>query len=341
MSARTPVISIVTPSFNQRAFLEAAMCSVLGDGSEPVEYVVVDGGSTDGSVEVIRDRADRLAWWCSEPDGGQYEAINKGFRHTTGEVMGWLNSSDLYLPWTIATVRRVFAEFPEVDWICAMTKCCVEEDGTFRDMRESPGFSRNAFLSGIHGSGTNFDFIQQETCFWRRSLWEKAGGAIKGDYRHAGDFHLWSEFFDHACLTGLALPLAAFRYHGEQRSAQETYLREVAEILRKAGDAADPPPHHRRVQRVMLTRDADEGADEGRTAWKFRLFTEETDERIFPDYEMLGALEEKDRVIRELAVACDERLALIEKLRARATFDYQARKWLRDLAKKLSFGMIR
>ncbi len=339
MNVRTPVISVVTPSFNQRKFLEAAMCSVLGDGSEPVEYVVIDGGSTDGSVDVIRGHEDRLAWWCSEPDGGQYDAINKGFRHTTGEVMGWLNSSDLHLPWTIATVRRVFAEFPEVDWICSMTKCCVEEDGTFRDMRESPGFSRNGFFSGIHGSEANFDFIQQETCFWRRSLWEKAGGAIKGDYRHAGDFHLWSEFFDHACLTGLALPLAAFRYHGEQRSAAAAYLKEVGEILREAGTRGDHPQHHRWVRRLLLTNDG--VSDAARRAWTFRQFTEETDERIFPDYEMLGALEEKDRVIRELAAACDDRLALIGKLRERATFEYQSRKWFRDLAKKLSFGLIK
>src|SRR3954464_13703841 len=94
-----PRISIVTPSFNQARFLPETIRSVLGQNYPDLEYVVIDGGSTDGSAEVIRRHEDRLAQWVSEKDAGQYDAINKGFARTSGEIMGWLNSDDLYTPW--------------------------------------------------------------------------------------------------------------------------------------------------------------------------------------------------------------------------------------------------
>lgn len=338
----TPVsISIVTPSYNQKTFLESTIRSVLGDGSEPVEYVVIDGGSTDGSAEIIESHADRLAYWCSEPDGGQYEAINKGFQHTTGEVMGWLNSSDLYLPWTIGTVRRIFTEFPEVDWICSLSKCCIEENGTFRGMQEAKGYSRNAFAAGLHGSETTFDFIQQETCFWRRSLWEKAGSRIKDTYKYAGDFHLWSEFFEHACLTGVKVPLAAFRFHDEQRSGVDRYLREVGEVLREMATRPDPPAHHRWTRNLVLTFDRGDGADDSRHTCKYKLYAGEKDGHLFDETAGKSADLEKEKVIHDLATACEERLAIIEKLRGQATFEYQFRKQLQGFLRKWTFGLVK
>src|SRR6267154_2378048 len=98
-----PRISIVTPSFNQGSYLEETIRSVLDQNYPNLEYVVVDGGSTDRSVEILQRYADRLAWWSSEPDGGQYAAINKGFKHTSGEIMAWINSDDKYLPWTFSS----------------------------------------------------------------------------------------------------------------------------------------------------------------------------------------------------------------------------------------------
>src|SRR5579859_3708649 len=99
-----PRISIVTPSFNQRAFLEETIRSVLDQRYPNLEYVIIDGGSTDGSVDIIRKYERHLAFWVSEPDGGQYDAINKGFAHTTGELLGWLNADDKYLPWSFSTL---------------------------------------------------------------------------------------------------------------------------------------------------------------------------------------------------------------------------------------------
>jgi glycosyltransferase involved in cell wall biosynthesis len=224
-------ISIITPSFNQKGHLGATLQSVLNQEIRDLEYIVIDGGSTDGSSEIIREISPRLAYWCSETDGGQYQAINKGFEKSTGEIMGWLNSSDLYLPWTLKTVEDIFTRFPEVQWISSMRKVCIMEDGSFEWMDEMPGFSGRRLAKGLHGGPGNGDYIQQETCFWRRGLWEKIGGKITDEYRYAGDFWLWSEFFKHARCTGVEAPLAAFRFHGLQRSGEGSYHEEVRRIL--------------------------------------------------------------------------------------------------------------
>ncbi len=227
-------ISIVTPSYNQAGHLAQTLRSVLDSSSEggvDLEYVVIDGGSTDGSKEVISQYADRLAYWCSEPDGGQYAAINKGFEKTAGDIMGWLNSSDLYFPWTLATVVEIFEKFPEVQWVTTLQKTCVRENGGFDSVVEVAGFSAGSFRRGLHGSPTNGEFIQQETCFWRRELWEKIGGRLTDRYRYAADFWLWGEFFRHTRCTGIEAPLAAFRFHGEQRSADGGYMKDVQKIL--------------------------------------------------------------------------------------------------------------
>ena len=235
-----PMISIVTPSLNQGRFLERAMNSVLGQATGNVEYLVVDGGSTDGSVDLIRRYAPRLAWWCSEPDQGQYDALNKGFARSTGEIMAWLNADDLYLPWTLALVSEIFAELPSVQWLTTLSPMTVRDDGTptgLKPLSRMP--HRNAFLRGEFRAGPGkAGFLMQEATFWRRSLWDKAGGTFDTQFRLAGDFDLWARFFQFAEVTPLSVPLAGFGYHGKNQSVvnADLYAREADHILKRYGN---------------------------------------------------------------------------------------------------------
>lgn len=115
-----PKISIVTPSYNQGEFIEATINSILTQNYPNLQYIIIDGGSTDGSVEIIKKYEKYLHFWCSEPDAGQYDAINKGFARSSGEIMAWLNSDDMYCPWVFKTVADVMSDFSEIEWLTTL-----------------------------------------------------------------------------------------------------------------------------------------------------------------------------------------------------------------------------
>jgi|SRR5436190_11069957 len=241
--ASLPRISIVTPSFNQGRFLRDTMRSVLGQGYPNLEYLVIDGGSTDESVQIIREHEQHLAGWVSEKDAGQYDAINKGFARTSGEVMAWLNSDDLYTPWALPVVGEIFAQLPAVQWLTTLLPIHWDERGLPVRCKPVPhGYCRRGFFRGENlprpdAGSTTTAFIQQESTFWRRSLWEKAGGRIDSSLQLAGDFELWAKFFRHADLYGVSLPLGGFRVHGEQKTAHrmQAYVDEALGVLARYG----------------------------------------------------------------------------------------------------------
>jgi glycosyltransferase involved in cell wall biosynthesis len=234
------------------------MESVLGQGYPRLEYVVVDGGSTDGSAQVIENRAAGLAWWVSEPDDGAWEAINKGFAHTSGEVMGWLGSDDLLMPWSLSIVGEVFATFPEIEWLTTLFPTACDESG-----RPVKSFYRDAYSAEAFFRGENLPFagwpavgfIQQESTFWRRSLWERAGGRLEQALDLAADFELWARFHRAGAeLYSVPVPLASFRVHANQKSSNlEAYVEEARAVLLRYGGK---PPTVRGVPRLrhVLTR---------------------------------------------------------------------------------------
>lgn len=234
-----PSIALVTPSFQQAPFLEMAIRSVLDQDYPALEYFIADGGSNDGSVEIVRRHETRLAGWVSESDGGQYAAVAKGFARTQGEILGWLNSDDALVPGALSIVGEIFAQFPQVEWLTTTRPLFWDARGRAVRCEALAGFSRASFFAGEHlQKGGSFDlgFVQQESTFWRRSLWEKAGG-FDPEFPLAGDFALWARFFSHARLFSIDTTLAGFRLHDEQKTAHRfaEYAREAEGALVKYG----------------------------------------------------------------------------------------------------------
>lgn len=205
-----PKISIVTPSFNQGEFLEETLLSILDQDYPNLEYVVIDGGSTDSSVEIIQKHSHRLHYWHTKRDGGHGDALNQGFIKTSGEIMAWLNSDDKYYPWTLRTVSEIFTTFPEVNWIVGFNSWWNDRGAAIRAERVPKNIYD--FLVG------DFDWIQQESVFWRRSLWEQAGGHINENYKLMVDGELWTRFFLNDDLYIVDCLLGGYRSHGTNRA---------------------------------------------------------------------------------------------------------------------------
>ena len=235
-----PRMSIVTPSYNQARFLSETLASIHGQGYPELDHVVIDGGSDDGSVEIIEAWQDSLSSWVSEPDDGQYDAINRGFARTSGEVMAWLNSDDLYVPGALRLVGEVFAAFPEVEWLTSQYQIVWDEAGAARSCQALPGMSSEALLQGQYLTGGPWHavgVVQQESTFWRRSLWDRAGGSTDATMNYAGDFDLWARFARHAPLYTLAAPIGGFRRHAAQKTADgvASYFEEAQRSLLQHG----------------------------------------------------------------------------------------------------------
>lgn len=220
-----PRLTIVTPSFNQGAFLEETMRSVLLQGYPNLEYMVVDGGSTDASVALIRKYADHLSWWVSEADRGQSHAINKGLARATGDVVAYLNSDDLYEPGTLHAMGRAFARGAE--WVAGKV-VCFEDGGAAWPFPEIPGRGVAHWLLGCP--------VSQPAVFWSRDVHHRAG-PFREDLHYAMDYEFWLRLrlelrLEPTYLDGV---FARYRMHGDSKSVghQEAMGREIAELVRE------------------------------------------------------------------------------------------------------------
>jgi glycosyltransferase involved in cell wall biosynthesis len=207
-----PKISIVTPSYNQGEYIEDTIKSIIEQNYPNLEYIIVDGGSTDNSVEIIKKYEKHLTWWCTEKDKGHGDALNKGFSRCTGEIMAWLNSDDKYFPWTLHTVAEIFNQHKDINWIVGKN-AWFDEKGRLVD-------ARNLFINKYDYASCKNQWVQQESVFWNRTLWEESGGYINQDFKFMVDGELWSRFFQYTELWHVNMVLGGFRNHGINRGIQ-------------------------------------------------------------------------------------------------------------------------
>jgi glycosyltransferase involved in cell wall biosynthesis len=243
-SSHRPSISIVIPSYNQVAFLERAIESLLSQAYPNLEILVADGGSADGSREIIERYSRYLRWWCSEPDRGQAHALNKGFHRSSGEIMGWLNSDDRLVPGALQRVVEFLSGHPGVDAVYGHRILIDENDLEIGRWTLPPHDSRVL---------TWADYVPQETLFWRRRLWEEVGAKLDEGFQFALDWDLLLRFREAgAKIVRLPHFLGFFRVHSGQKTCANIESTGFHEMQRLRTRAVGYTPSPQRVALGVL-----------------------------------------------------------------------------------------
>lgn len=235
------LVSIITPSFNQAAYLEQTIRSVLEQADARIEYILVDGASTDGSVDIVKKYADKFAWWVSEKDNGQADAINKGFARATGDILAWLNSDDYYLPGAVSAAVKIFNENPGVLMVYGNMLAVDEHGKTFNALN-----FRQLTLEDL----LCFQIIGQPAVFMRRSALQRTGG-LDASFHFLLDHHLWIRIAQQGQILHVPQTWAAARYHAEakNRAKASEFGREAFRILENIKRDDDLAPLLARVNR--------------------------------------------------------------------------------------------
>ena len=223
-----PKISLITAVYNGETYLEDTIRSIISQGYPNLEYIVVDDGSTDGTPQIIKKYEQHLSDWITQANQGLYAALNAGFAKSTGEILGWLNSSDMLHTRGLFVVGSVFSAFREVQWLTGLPTLFHEHGWPIVTL-ELPHWTRKRFLAGANRH------IQQESTYWRRELWESTGAAMNTEYRAEGDFELWVRFFRKASLYTVNAQIAGWRFHRDALSHGniERYNRTCDEIVER------------------------------------------------------------------------------------------------------------
>lgn len=204
-----PKISVVTPSYNQTSFIERTILSVLNQKYPNLEYIIIDGGSTDGSVDIIKRYSQFLSYWVSEPDQGQADAINKGFLRSSGEILAWLNSDDMYLPGALHRAAAAFAREPKASIIYG-DYIKVDENDKCIALRRQPSFSYNICFFG-------YLTVMQPAAFFRRQTVFDVG-LLDTSFHCIMDYDLIVKLARRGKVIHIPGYLAAFRLHPESKS---------------------------------------------------------------------------------------------------------------------------
>lgn len=221
-------ISVVTPSYNQAQFIEETIQSVLAQNYEPFEHIVIDGGSTDGTIEILR-RYPHLKW-VSEPDRGQSHALNKGLAMVTGDIIGWLNSDDLYEPAAFQTVAECFEGQPDLGMIYGYCRFIDQRKRTIR-LVKPPDWDLHRLIAVQHS------YIPGPTVFFRREVYRELGG-LDEDLHYAMDYEYWIRIGREGRVHRIPEVLAAFRHHPEGKTARWKEMRAEAVTVALSFDSS-------------------------------------------------------------------------------------------------------
>lgn len=229
------MISIITPTYNSAEYLEDCIKSIMAQTYREYEHIIVDGGSTDDTLNIIKKYEGKYpVKWISEKDNGMYDAISKGFRMARGDIFCWLNSDDMYMPWTLETVNRVMRRQvagEKIQWCVGRDSRFTHDGINYVVSKRVRVFPRKLIARGWM-NGIMLGCLQQESSFWTKELYERVGG-IDTAYKYAGDYQLWKKFAEHASLFSLNSILAGFRIHKGQKSGDvEAYINEAGNVTR-------------------------------------------------------------------------------------------------------------
>ena len=233
MNAPTPLVSIITPSYNQAAYIEQTIRSIHEQDYPHIEHIVIDGGSTDGTVDILRRYEGKLTW-VSEKDRGQTDAINKGFRRATGEIMAWLNSDDLYAPGAVRTMVDHFQQHPADAFVYGDVIALDEQGNTYGVRTHVHQGDQAELVNGVN-------FIVQPAAFWRRTVWETVG-ELDESLHYMMDYEYWMRVAGHFPLRYIPVPIAKERMYPAAKtfSGAVTRMEEMEAVAKRHGGSGIP-----------------------------------------------------------------------------------------------------
>ena len=242
---RWPKITVVVPSFNQGQYLASTLASVIEQNYPNLELIVMDGGSTDNSVDIIKKYESHMTYWSSGPDGGQTAALVDGFARSTGDIQCWLNSDDMQLPHTLKEVAEYFNVHPEIDTVYGDTIWIDDTGNELRRHREI-GFYRFLWMY-------TYNYLPGMSTFWRRHIYEAAGG-LDSSFNLAMDADLWIRIADVGRIGHVRRFWSKMRFYPEQKNISLRAQSNEEDLrLRRRYWACDSYPDHYRLKRKLAT----------------------------------------------------------------------------------------